>query len=443
MIRLTLSLILVVWGVVARAEVDIQEITTPGGIEAWVVEERSIPFVAVEIRMEGGGSLDREGKRGAVNLMMALLEEGSGDMDARAFQEAREGLAASFGFDAYDDSVSISAKFLTENRDEAVALLRQAIVDPRFDADAVERVRAQVLSGLASDAKNPNQLASDSFYAAAFPDHPYGSDMSGTAESVAALTAEDLFDAHRDTVNRARLHVSVVGDISADEAGVMIDTLLGDLPTDAPPLPSDVAFGLPGGVTVVDFATPQSVALFGHEGMKRDDPDFFAAYVMNHILGAGGFESRLMTEVREKRGLTYGVATYLVPRDHAEMVLGRVASANDRIGEAIAVIRSEWARIATEGVTPEELDAAKTYLTGEYPLRFDGNGPIADIMVGMQQVGLSPDYVLNRNDFIEAVTLEDVNRVAAYLLRPDALHFTVVGQPEGLESGPLPPLVAN
>jgi zinc protease len=443
MIRLTLSLILVVWGVVARAEVDIQEITTPSGIEAWVVEERSIPFVALEIRMEGGGSLDREGKRGAVNLMMALLEEGSGDMDARAFQEAREGLAASFGFDAYDDSVSISAKFLTENRDEAVALLRQAIVDPRFDADAVERVRAQVLSGLASDAKNPNRLATDAFYAAAFPGHPYGSDMSGTVESVSALTADDLFDAHRDTVNRARLHVSVVGDISAEEAGVMIDTLLGDLPTDAPPLPNDVAFGLPGGITVVDFATPQSVALFGHEGMKRDDPDFFAAYVMNHILGAGGFESRLMTEVREKRGLTYGVATYLVPRDHAEMVLGRVASANDRIGEAIAVIRSEWARIATEGVTPEELDAAKTYLTGEYPLRFDGNGPIADIMVGMQQVGLAPDYVLNRNDFIEAVTLEDVNRVAAYLLRPDALHFTVVGQPEGLATGPLPPLVAN
>ena len=191
-------------------------------------------------------------------------------------------------------------------------------------------------------------------------------------------------------------------------------------------------FGLAGGVTVIDFPTPQSVALFGHTGMERDHPDFFAAYVLNHILGGGSFESRLMNEVREKRGLTYGVSTFLVPRQRAEMVLGQVASSNDRIAEAIEVIRAEWARIASEGVTEEELEAAKTYITGEYPLRFDGNGPIAEIMVGMQQVGLATDYVFNRNSFIEAVTLDDVNRVAAELLDAEALHFVVVGQPEGL-----------
>jgi zinc protease len=193
-----------------------------------------------------------------------------------------------------------------------------------------------------------------------------------------------------------------------------------------------VEYALPGGVTIVPFETPQSVAIFGQRGLKRDDPDFFAAYVLNTILGGSSFESRLMREVREKRGLTYGVYTYLVPRDHTELMMGSVASANDRIADAIAVIRDQWALLAREGVTQEELDAAKTYLTGEYPLRFDGNGPIADIMVGMQVVGLPPDYVVNRNDYVSAVTLADINRVAAQLLDPEGLHFVVVGQPAGL-----------
>jgi zinc protease len=443
MIRLTLAAFVSIWAVSAAAAVDIREEVSPGGIAFWLVEEPSIPFVALEITIEGGGSLDREGKRGSVNLMTALLEEGSAEMDARTFQEAREALAASFGFEAFDDSVSVSARFLTENKEEAVALLRQALVSPRFDEDAIERVRAQVLSGIASDAQRPNRIAGDAFYAAAFPGHPYGSDMSGTVESVTALTRDDLLAAHADAVTQDRIHVAVVGDTDAATAGALIDALLGDLPETSPPPAEDVSFGLAGGVTVIDFPTPQSVALFGHSGLKRDDPDFFAAHVLNHILGGGGFESRLMTEVREKRGLTYGISTFLVPRTHAELVIGSVASSNDRIAEAIAVIRAEWARIASEGVTQAELDAAKTYITGEYPLRFTGNGPIAEIMVGMQTIDLGPDYVVNRNDFIEAVTLEDVNRVAAELLRPDALHFVVVGQPEGLASGPLPEVAAQ
>ena len=433
MIRLALTLCLTLFAATARADIDIVEVTSPGGINAWVVEEPSIPFVAIEIRFRGGAALDRPGKRGAVNLMSGLLEEGSGAMTAQEFQTAREALAANFRFRAYDDTLSISASMLTENRDQALSLLRQALVDPTFDQDALDRVRAQVLSAIASDAKDPNSIASAAFDAAAFGDHPYGSTIDGTVESVNALTQQDMIDAHRDTLTKDRLYVSVVGDITADEVGPMLDTLLGDLPEHGPELPADVPFGLKGGVTVIDYDTPQSVALFGQPGLKRDDPDFFAAYVMNQILGAGGFESRLMDEVREKRGLTYGIRTYLVPKFHSEMLLGSVASANATIAEAIEVTRDEWARMANEGVTQKELEAAKTYLTGEYPLRFDGNSEIADIMVGMQITGLPSDYVVNRNDYIEAVTLEDVNRVAAELLKPDELHFVVVGKPEGLE----------
>ncbi len=435
--RLILATVLSVLGVTARAEVQIQQVTSPAGIDAWLVEEHEIPFVALEIYFKGGTSLDEPGKRGATNLMMGLLEEGSGEMTAQDFQRERESLAASYSFDAYDDGVSVSAKFLTENRDDAVALLRQALVAPRFDQDAIDRVKGQVLAGIASRKTNPNRIAGDSFYSEAYGDHPYGTDDSGTEETVRALTQDDIFDAYRNALVEGRAYVSAVGDINAEELGEVIDTLLSGLPEDGPDVPGAVDFGLKGGATIVDFATPQSVILFGHAGIERDDPDFFPAYVLNEILGGGGFEARLMEEVREKRGLTYGIYTYLVDKDYSNMWLGSVATANEKVGETIDVILDNWARVATVGVSQAELDSAKTYLTGSYPLRFDGNEEIAGIMVGMQVQGLPPEYVVERNAYIEAVTLEDINRVAQRLLNPDALHFTIVGQPEGVDEAML------
>nr|WP_099045463.1 pitrilysin family protein [Pseudoponticoccus marisrubri] len=432
--RLILSCALALTALTAQAEIDIQEVESPGGFKAWLVEEPSIPFVALELRFKGGGSLDLPGKRGATNLMVGLLEEGAGEMSARDFAAARESIAARIGYDLGDDSVRISATFLTETQDEAVELLRASLVEPRFDADAIERVRRQVLSSVRSDATDPNEIVSAAFDRMVFGDHPYGSSLDGTLESVAALSREDLVTAHRNAIAQDRVYVAAAGDISAEELGALMDRLLSDLPETGASMPERVEVETEAGVTVVPFETPQSVAIFGHEGLPRDHPDFFTAYVLNEMLGAGGFESRLMDEVREKRGLTYGVYSYLVPKDHAELYLGRVASANDRIAEAIEVIRAEWRKMAEEGATQEELEAAKTYLTGAYPLRFDGNRPIARILVGMQMDDLSPDYVTTRNAQIEAVTLEDVKRVAGELLKPDALHFVVVGQPEGLES---------
>lgn len=438
MMRIAAALILIALPVLCqpvRAEIAIQDVTSPGGIHAWLVESHELPFTALEIRFRGGTSLDAPGARGAVNLMAGLLEEGAGDLDAQGFARARDGLAASYSFRAGTDSVSVSAQMLTENRDQAVDLLRKALVEPRFDAEAVERVRGQVLSGLASDAKDPTRISGRVFDREAFGDHPYGSDGDGTADSVKALTREQVVAAHRAALAHDRIHVAAAGDISAVELGLLLDRLLGDLPATGAPLPGRADWKLAGGVTVVDFPTPQSAVRFGHDGITRDDPDFFAAYILNEILGGGRFGARLMTEVREKRGLTYGIATYLAPMDHAELMMGQFASENAKVGEAIGIVREEWARAAREGVTAEELAATKTYLTGSYPLRFDGNGPIAGILVGMQMEGLPIDYPVTRNAKIEAVTLEDVKRVAARLLKPGALHFVVVGKPDGVVSG--------
>ncbi|MCF1707849.1 insulinase family protein [Tabrizicola sp. J26] len=432
-IRLATLIGAVLFALPLRAEISVQEVTSPGGITAWLVEDHEIPFTALEIAFQGGTGLDLPGERGAVNLMAATLEEGSGDMDAQAFAEARDGLAAGISFGANQDAVSISARFLTENRDRAVELLRQAITSPRFDQSAVDRVRGQVLSNLASDATDPSAIAGDTLNALAFGKHPYGSDDSGTPESVAALTRDDLIEAKARTMARDRLHVAAVGDITPDELGKLLDRLFGDLPDTGAPLPGRATWQAPGGVKVVDFASPQSIVVFGQSGIRRDDPDFFAAYLMNEILGGSRFSARLMTEVREKRGLTYGIGTYLLPMAYGESLIGQMATANANVGPSIDLIRAEWSRMAKDGVSAEELAATKTYLTGSYPLRFDGNSQIAEILVGMQMDGLSPDYIKTRNAKIEAVTQDDIKRVAARLLTPDGLQFVVVGRPDGLK----------
>lgn len=418
----------------ALAGVKIQEVTSPGGFTAWLVEDHTIPFTALELRFRGGTSLDAPGKRGSVYLMTGLLEEGAGDLRAQEYARALESLAADIGYEADKDAVSISARFLTENRDAAMALLRQTLFEPRFDQDALDRVRAQILAGLRADAKNPNQIANRAFARMAFGDHPYGSDGKGTIESVSALSRQDIFDAHEAVFARDRVFISAVGDISAAELEVLLDELLGQLPETGAPIPGPAEVQIKGGVTVVDFDTPQSVAIFGQKGIERHDPDFFTAYVMNQILGGGSFESRLMTEVREKRGLTYGIYSYLVPRDLAAVYMGSVASDNAKMAEAVQVIRDEWRRMAEEGVSEQELRDAQTYLTGAYPLRFDGNGRIASILTGMQMDDLPISYVETRNDRINAVTLEQLNSFAARFMDPDGLHFTIVGRPAGLET---------
>jgi zinc protease len=416
----------------AQAEMQIKEVTSPGGITAWLVEDHNIPFTALEIQFRGGTSLDAPGKRGAVNLMAALIEEGSGDMDSRAFAEARDALAAEFTFQAGTDSVGVSARFLTENRDQATELLRQALNEPRFDQDAIDRVREQVLSILRSDAKDPDAIASNTFDALAFGDHPYGSDGNGTLETVAALTRDDILAAYKGALARDRIYVAAAGDITAEQLGPLLDKLFAGLPETGTPLPPRANLQLPPGVTVTDYPTPQSTVLFGHVGIARDAPDFFPAFILNEALGGGRFTARLMSEVRENRGLTYGIGSYLVGLDQAELYMGQFSASNDKVAEAIEVIRAEWARIGAEGLTEEELASTKTYLTGSYPLRFDGNSRIANILVGMQMEDLPIDYAVTRNARIEAVTMDDIRRVAQELYQPQALHFVVVGQPTGL-----------
>ena len=432
MIRAAIATVLTLLALPAHA-IEIQDVTSPKGIKAWLVQDDSIPFVALDIQFKGGASMDAEGKRGATNLMTALLEEGAGKRDSTQFAQAVEDLGARMSFDVDDDTLGVSFRALSENRDQAGDLLAMALTQPRFDDSAVERVRAQVQAVIRSEATDPNSIAAKELAAQAWGDHPYATSLNGTQESVAQLTRQDLVAAKNRILARDRVVVGAAGDISAEELGPLLDRILGGLPEEATaPLPDKAELQLTGGTTVIDWDSPQTVVSFAGPGMGIDDPDYFAAFVANHILGGGGFSSRLMTEVREKRGLTYGVGTVLATGLFGQSWQGGMAGGNDTTGQAVDLIRQEWGGMA-DGVTEKELTDAKTYLTGEYPLRFDGNGRIASILAGMQLIGFPIDYINTRNDKVEAVTAEDVARVAKRLLDPANLRFVLVGRPEGID----------
>jgi len=345
--------------------------------------------------------------------------------------------AIKLSFRAGRDMLSGQLQTISQHRDEAFRLLGLAVTEPRFDDKAVERIRGQILTAIASAERNPQSVAIRTWFRAMFPDHPYGMPSDGTPESVAAITAEDLRAFASDRLARDNLIVGAAGDIPAAEIALLIDRAFGGLPAHAPMgVVAEAVLPTAARTIVERMSIPQSVISFGMPGIKRDDPDFYIAYVMNYVLGGGGFTSRLYEEVREKRGLAYSVYSYLHPMEHAALYLGGAATRNDSVAESIEVIRAEIAGLAADGASAEELEAAKRYLTGAFPLRFDSSSKIARMLANMQFDKLGIDYIERRNDIINAVSLEDVRRVAHRLLDLDRLILVVVGDPVGVETTP-------
>ena len=416
------------------AAVEVQRVISPSGIEAWLVEDHSNPILSLELSFRGGAALDPEDKPGLANMVSALIDEGAGPLDSQAFQGQLEDLSIRLRFSAGLDTFSGSLRTLTENRETAFEMLRLALTEPRFDHEPVERIRAQLLARLRSQENDPDMIASRAFRRLMFEGHPYARQVDGTETSVSAIETADLKRFVAERFARTNLKIGVVGDITAEELAALLDEIFGDLPAEqVDGSVAEIAPQAGGDLVVIEQDVPQSSVVLGHGGVKRDDPDYYTAYVVNYVLGGGGFASRLYEEVRENRGLAYSVYSYLSALDHGALVLGGVGTANGRVGESIAVIREQWRRMAEEGPSAEELEAAKTYLTGSYPLRQTSSGRIAGMLVGIQLEELGIDYMDRRNGLIEAVTLEDAKRVAARLYRPDSLTFVVVGRPEGVE----------
>lgn len=416
----------------APAASKIEAIVSPGGIKAWLVREPAVPMVALDYAFTGGANADPADKPGVANMVGSAIDEGAGDLDAQAFQERMEDKAIQLGFTAGRDQFRGSLRALTANLDDAVALLRLALTAPRFDAEPVERIRDQMLSALRRATTSPNDIANRRWWATAFPGHPYGQPSNGTPESLAAITPDDLKAYVRNVFARDTLTVAIVGDIDAAGAGKLIDSVFGGLPAKAnlAPVPAAVMQGL-GERIVVDLDVPQTVINFGSPGLARNDPDFFTAYVVNHVFGVGSHTSRLYNEVREKRGLAYSIRTALIWMNHANVLSGGTATQSARAGETLSIIEREAKRMAEEGPTQEELDKAKAYLKGSYALGFDTSTKIAGQLVQIQLDKLGIDHPERRNALLDAVTLADAKRVAKRLLDTKTLTL-VVGRAQGL-----------
>lgn len=413
---------------------EIKRIVSPGGIEAWLVEEHSLPLVSLHFAFAGGAAQDPAGREGLANMVTALLDEGAGELDAQAFQTRLEERAIRLSFDVGRDAFYGEMKSLSRHRDAAFDLLRLALTAPRFDAEPVERIRAQLLARLRFEEEDPDDVAGKAWFELAFGAHPYARPVNGRPDSVAAITIDDLKRYVGRVFARARLKVAIVGDIDAETAGRKLDEIFGALPAEPQLEPVAEATVTAGPLRrIIDMNIPQTVIRFGQAGIARKDPDFMPAYVVNYILGGGGFSSRLYEEVREKRGLAYSVYTYLYPLDRAALLLGGVATQNERAAETLSTIEAELKRLAEEGPSADELAAAKSYLKGSYALRFDTSSKIAEQLVAIQLEDLGIDYINRRNDLIDAVTIDDVKRVARRLVAPEKLIVTVVGRPKGLE----------
>jgi len=426
-------LVVLAAGILPARAVEVQRVVSPGGIEAWLVEDHSNPIIALDLAFRGGAALDPVGKAGLANLVSGLIDEGAGEYDSQAFQGLLQDLSIKLSFSAGLDTFNGDLTTLTKNRDTAFNLLRLALTAARFDAEPIERIRAQILAGLTQQSEDPGWIASRALDLLQFPDHPYGRPVSGTPETLAAIERKDLQEFAATRFARDRLAIGVVGDITPEELAGYLDKTFLALPAEGVPIDvPETDPAAPGAVVVVEKDVPQSVVQFAEKGIARDDPDYYAAYLVNYIFGGGGFASRLYAEVREKRGLAYSVYSYLNPMDHAALLQGGVATRNGRVADSLDVIRAEWRRMAQDGPTAEEVADAKTYLTGSFPLRFSSSGRIAGMLVSMQIEHLGIDYLKRRNSLIEAVTLEDAKRVARRLYDPDALTVVIVGRPDGI-----------
>ncbi|MGC6471442.1 MAG: M16 family metallopeptidase [Parvibaculales bacterium] len=412
----------------ARAiDLAVQELTTKSGVRFWFVEDKTLPIINVRMSWRGGAGTETADTNGLTRFMVSLLDEGAGSHKAGAFKAALVENGIRLGFSADLENITGTVQCLTSNQDKAFALLKLALQQPRFDDEAIERMRTTLINGRKSALGNPRVLNSENWWRLAFGEHPYARPVAGSIENLKTFNKADIIAAHHAHLARDNLILTIVGHISAQAAKEAVEDVFSGLPakSTSPPV-ADVSMMADGTTARLDYPTPQAEILFGLQGIPYQDPDYFAAYVMNYILAGGGFSSRLMEEIREKRGLAYGVYASLGNYQHASIWRGNIATAPDNIETALSLLKREIKRIKDTPVSAEELDSAKSYLTGAFYMRFDSSRKIAGQLHGLQLIGFQKDYIKTRNDRIQSVTVDQVQAVARRLLHEDRLKISII-----------------
>jgi zinc protease len=417
----------------AHSAVNVEVVETPRGLKFWLVRSHAVPLVSLEFAMRGGAAQDPAEKAGLGALTWGLLDEGAGDLDSQAFHRALDEKAVEMQFHCDRDHWSGRMRTLLKNLDRATELLNLAVNAPRFDEEPFERVREHMNARLRHDLNDPGALAARNWKAKAFPHHPYGQPAEGSLETLARIERADLVHAARRGLARDRLMIAVVGAIDERGAADLVDRAFADL-TAKGELKAVAAaeFAGLGSIDAIDLDVPQSTIRFGRPALKRDDPDYIASVVGAHVLGgSGSMTSRLFREVREKRGLAYTVFGTFYALEHGTYFYGGTTTKNERARESFDVAAAEIRDVALNGLGEEELEKGKTYLIGSYPLRFDTSAKIASQLVHIQLERRAPDWLIERNREIAAVTQASVRRAAHRAFGDGSLHTTVVGRPEG------------
>ena len=413
---------------------DIQEVTSPGGITAWLVKDPSIPVVSMKFGFKGAGTaLDPEDKQGLARMVSNTLDEGAGSLNAQAFQKELQDLVITLRFSAGRDDFGGTLKTLSKNKDRAFELLRLALTSPRFDQEAINRMRKANQSRIRSSLSDPGWMAARLLNDRAFEDHPYALNSGGTLSSLEKIKAADLEKFHDVYLGKNNLVVAVAGDIDAKELSLRLDEIFGELPEAEIPDSKKFELQNQGAVFHYQRDIPQSVIEIMQKGLNRKDPEFHTGQVMNFILGSSGFGSRLTEEIREKRGLTYGIYSYFYNLENVEALAVSTSTANKNVPEMLQVIRDEFNKIANSEVTQEELESAKSYLIGSLPLSLTSTNKIASMLNSLQLDDLPIDYLDQRKTAIQSTTIEDIQALATRLLNPESFITVIVGQPEGLE----------
>ena len=422
---------------------DIKRVVSAKGIEAWLIEDKTVPVISMSFAFRGGMALDPVDKPGVARLASIMMDEGAGDMDSQSFQKDLADNVIDMHFAAGRDAFRGSLHTITENKVKAFSLLKLALTAPRFDEDALARMKEANIADIKEGLSDPDWLASRVFNGMVFDGHAYARPGYGTLPAMGRISSTDLHSFIHGQFARNLLKIAVAGDITADELSTLLDDTFGALPDISllPEIP-DADLKQPGKTILYAFDVPQSFIVMGQKGLRQDDPDWHAAQLVMFTLGGGGFESRLMNSIREKRGLTYGVSAGLSVMDHAALIQADTSTMNKSTGEVIGLIRQEWAKMADTGPSDQELADAKAYLTGALPLQLTSTTAIAEVMIGLQLDRRDIDYINQRNDRLSAVTAEEARRVAKTLLDPALLTTVVVGRPEGVTQDieiPAPP----
>lgn len=412
---------------------DIKEVTSPGGITAWLAEDHSVPVIAMRFAFRDAGSAgDPADKQGLAQLASNTMDEGAGELDAQSFQKELRDLVTTLSFSSGRDYFQGTLKTLTKNKERSLELLKLSLTAPRFDQDAVDRMIRANQTRIRSSLSDPEWLAARIMNDRAFEGHPYALNSGGTLQSLATITPEDLRAFHASRIGRNNLVISVAGDITAEELGAILDDIFGSLPEVQPPQTPDLALQNKGTIAVYKKDIPQTIIEMLQPGIDINAPDYIAAKVMNYILGRGGFGSRLMEEIREKRGLTYGIYSHMSHMDHIDTLGVSTSTDNKNAGEMLALIKEQWRAMRDAPVSQEELDSAKSYLIGSVPLSLTSTDSIAGVMLSLQLDNRPTDYLDIRAKEIEALTADDILRVAQRLLDPAGFTTVLVGAPEGI-----------